>query len=255
MKPGIYEDIPYEEYAEIPAFRSHDLTAVIKCPYSWKHQKAMVQTPALLEGRVQHTVFLELHTFDDEFVIQPKIDRRTKVGKEEYEDFMASIGNRTAVTQDMFDTCIERRDVVKDYVPKADDRAELTLVFEWHGHPFKCRLDWYDNERVWDLKTCRDASPRGFRGAINSFNYHMQAALYVEGCRASGLRADGFNFLAQEKAHPYPFGVYTLSDEALEYARARNEQALELLLKCKEQDDFKPYNLEGVQVVELSDLY
>jgi hypothetical protein len=168
---------------------------------------------------------------------------------------MASIGNRTAVTQDMFDTCIERRDVVKDYVPKADDRAELTLVFEWHGHPFKCRLDWYDNERVWDLKTCRDASPRGFRGAINSFNYHMQAALYVEGCRASGLRADGFNFLAQEKAHPYPFGVYTLSDEALEYARARNEQALELLLKCKEQDDFKPYNLEGVQVVELSDLY
>jgi len=255
MKPGIYEDIPYEEYAEIPAFRSHDLTAVIKCPYSWKHQKAMVQTPALLEGRVQHTVFLELHKFDDEFVIQPKIDRRTKAGKEEYEDFMASIGNRTAVTQDMFDTCIERRDVVKNYVPKADDRAELTLVFEWHGHPFKCRLDWYDNERVWDLKTCRDASPRGFRGAINSFNYHMQAALYVEGCRASGLRADGFNFLAQEKAHPYPFGVYTLSDEALEYARARNEQALELLLKCKEQDDFKPYNLEGVQVVELSDLY
>ena len=255
MKPGIYEDIPYEEYAEIPAFRSHDLTAVIKCPYSWKHQKAMVQTPALLEGRVQPTVFLELHKFDDEFVIQPKIDRRTKVGKEEYEDFMATVGERTAITQDMFDTCIERRDVVKDYVPKADDRAELTLVFEWHGHPFKCRLDWYDNERVWDLKTCRDASPRGFRGAINSFNYHMQAALYVEGCRASGLRADGFNFLAQEKAHPYPFGVYTLSDEALEYARARNEQALELLLKCKEQDDFKPYNLEGVQVVELSDLY
>ena len=255
MKPGIYEDIPYEEYAEIPAFRSHDLTAVIKCPYSWKHQKAMVQTPALLEGRVQHTVFLELHKFDDEFVIQPKIDRRTKVGKEEYEDFMATVGERTAITQDMFDTCIERRDVVKDYVPKAVDRAELTLVFEWHGHPFKCRLDWYDNERVWDLKTCRDASPRGFRGAINSFNYHMQAALYVEGCRASGLRADGFNFLAQEKAHPYPFGVYTLSDEALEYARARNEQALELLLKCKEQDDFKPYNLEGVQVVELSDLY
>ena len=255
MKPGIYEDIPYEEYAEIPAFRSHDLTAVIKCPYSWKHQKAMVQTPALLEGRVQHTVFLELHKFDDEFVIQPKIDRRTKVGKEEYEDFMATVGERTAITQDMFDTCIERRDVVKDYVPKADDRAELTLVFEWHGHPFKCRLDWYDNERVWDLKTCRDASPRGFRGAINSFNYHMQAALYVEGCRASGLRADGFNFLAQEKAHPYPFGVSTLSDEALEYARARNEQSLELLLKCKEQDDFKPYNLEGVQVVELSDLY
>jgi len=30
---------------------------------------------------------------------------------------------------------------------------------------------------------------------------------------------------------------------------------LDLLLRCKEQDDFKPYNLEGIQTVELSDLY
>ena len=81
MKPGIYEDIPYEEYAEIPAFRSHDLTAVIKCPYSWKHQKEIVQTPALLEGRVQHTVFLEHHKFDEEFVIMPKLIAEPKLAK------------------------------------------------------------------------------------------------------------------------------------------------------------------------------
>ena len=255
MKPGIYEDIPYEEYAQIPAFRSHDLTAVIKCPYRWKHQKEMTQTPALLEGRVQHTVFLEHHNFDKEFVIQPNIDRRTKVGKEDYANFMTSVGERTAISRDLYAVCMERRAVVQEYVPAKDHKTELTLVFELHRHPFKCRLDWYDGERVWDLKPCRDASPRGFRNAINSFNYHMQAALYLDGCKASGLRADGFNFLAQEKAHPYPYGVYTLSDEALEYARARNEQALDLLLKCKDKDDFRPYNLDGVQVVEISDLY
>ena len=68
FKVGIYEDIPYEEYASVPAFRSHDLTSVIKCPFSWKNKKDMVQTPALLEGRVQHTVFLEHHKFDEEFV-------------------------------------------------------------------------------------------------------------------------------------------------------------------------------------------
>tara|TARA_R100000329_G_scaffold28972_2_gene26697 strand:+ start:1211 stop:1987 length:777 start_codon:yes stop_codon:yes gene_type:complete len=255
FKPGIYDDIPYEVYAEIPAFRSHDLTSVIKCPYSWKNKKDMVQTPALLEGRVQHTVFLEHHKFDEEFVIQPKIDRRTKSGKEEYANFMETIGNRTAITQDLYDVCMERREVVKDYIPKETDKVEHTLVFEWHGHPFKCRMDWYDNEYVWDLKTCRDASPRGFRGAINAFNYHMQAALYVDACRTLGLTAKGFNFLAQEKQHPYPHVVYTLSDEALVYARQRNEQALDLLLRCKDNDDFKPYNVEGIQTVELSDLY
>jgi exodeoxyribonuclease VIII len=252
---GIYDDIPYEQYAEIPAFRSHDLTSVIKCPYSWKNKKDMVQTPALLEGRVQHTVFLEHHKFDEEFVIQPKIDRRTKAGREEYEDFMASIGNRTPITQDLYDTCMERREVVEHYIPKDTDKVEHTLVFEWHGHPFKCRMDWYDNEYVWDLKTCRDASPRGFKRAINMFNYHMQAAIYVDACRALGLTAKGFNFLAQEKQHPYPYVVYTLSDEALVYAQKRNEQALSLILRCQENEDFKPYNIEGIQTVELGDLY
>ena len=58
MKPGVYENIAYEEYDAIPAYRSHDLTTVIKCPYSWKNRKALTETPALLEGRVQHTVFL-----------------------------------------------------------------------------------------------------------------------------------------------------------------------------------------------------
>ena len=103
FEPGIYEDIPYEEYAEIPAFRSHDLTSAIKCVYTWKNQKPMTQSPALLEGRVQHTVFLEHHKFDDEFIIQPNVDRRTKAGKADYEDFLTTVGNRTPISQDLYD--------------------------------------------------------------------------------------------------------------------------------------------------------
>ena len=124
----------------------------------------------------------------------------------------------------------------------------------WHGQQFKCRMDWYDGKDVWDLKTCRDASPRGFRGAINTFNYHMQAALYVDACRALDLRADGFNFLAQEKQDPYPYVIYTLTTEALKYGQARNQQALDLLLRCQTDNDYKPYNLEGVQTIDLADL-
>ena len=133
FKEGVYEDLSYDDYAEIPAFRSHDLTSVIKCPFSWKYRKGLEQTPALLEGRVQHTVFLEHHKFDDEFVIQPNVDRRTKVGKADYEDFLATVGNRTPISQDLYDVCMKRREVVKDYIPKETDKVELTLVFEWHG--------------------------------------------------------------------------------------------------------------------------
>ena len=255
FEPGIYEGVSYEEYAEIEAYRSHDLTTVIDCPYTWKYQLPLKETPALIEGRVQHSVFLELDKFEDEYVIEPKVDRRTKIGKAEYEDFLSGLGDRTPVKREMLDICLERREIVREFIPSEDDKVECTVLFHWREHPFKARFDWYDGINVWDLKTCRDASPRGFRGAINSFNYHMQAALYLDACKALGMRGDGFFFLAQEKAHPYPYAVYTLSGEAMEYGRSRNEQALHTLLACKENDRFEPYNLDGVQIVELSDLY
>ena len=255
FKVGVYEGVPYEEYAEINAYRSHDLTTVIKCPYKWKNELPMKESPALIEGRLQHTLFLEIDKFDDEFVIEPNVDRRTKAGKEEYEDFKASIGDRSPVKQDMYDVCMERRKVVEEYVPHETHKVELTLCFHWHNHPFKARMDWYDGENVWDLKTARDASPRGFKSAINNFNYHMQAALYLDAAKALDLPANQFMFLAQEKAHPYPFAVYTLSEEAVDYGRARNEQALKTIIDCKDRDDYKPFNVSGIQTVDIGDLY
>tara|TARA_R100001163_G_C5045042_1_gene182457 strand:+ start:674 stop:1447 length:774 start_codon:yes stop_codon:yes gene_type:complete len=252
---GIYDDLTYEEYASIPAYRSHDLTAAIKCPYSWKNAKPMQQTPALLEGRVQHTVFLEHHKFDDEFIIQPNIDRRTKAGKELWEDFQGTVGDRTVITQDLYDLCMERRRIVQDYIPRPEHKVETSLVFMWHGQQFKCRMDWYDGKDVWDLKTCRDASPRGFKQAINNFNYHMQAALYIDACRALDLPAGTFKFLAQAKTDPFPYAVYSMSTEAIGYARAKNEQALAMILDCEKSGKFTPFNLDGDQTIELTDLY
>ena len=254
FKPGLYEDLDYETYASIPAWRSHDLTTIARCPFTWKNQRPTNESPALLEGRVQHTVFLEHHKFDDEFVILPKFDRRTKDGRADYEDFMANIGNRTAITQDMYDNCMLRREVVADYIPKETDQVEVTLVFEWHGHPFKARMDWYDGQRIWDLKTCRDASPRGFLAAINNFRYYQQASYYIQACRAAGLPTEKFYFLAQEKAHPYPYAVYTLDDEAIAYGDSRNEQAMAQLLRCQQEDNFKPFGLDSEVEFKLGDL-
>ena len=215
----------------------------------------MQQTPALLEGRVQHTVFLEHHKFDDEFIIQPNIDRRTKAGKELWEDFQGTVGDRTVITQDLYDLCMERRRIVQDYIPRPEHKVETSLVFMWHGQQFKCRMDWYDGKDVWDLKTCRDASPRGFKQAINNFNYHMQAALYIDACRALDLPAGTFKFLAQAKTDPFPYAVYSMSTEAIGYARAKNEQALAMILDCENSGKFTPFNLDGDQTIELTDLY
>lgn len=254
FKEGVYEDLPFEVYNEIPAYRASDLKEANKCVFTWVNKKPVNESPVLLEGRVQHTVFLEHHKFDDEFVIEPKIDKRTKAGKADYADFLNTVGDRTPISQTLYDNCMERREVVKDYIPKDNHKVELTVCFMWHGHPFKSRIDWHDGDKPWDLKTCRDASPRGFRNAVNTYGYFMQGSLYVDACRAVDLPANGFTFLAQEKNHPYPYALYDLSDEALEYGRAKNEQALAMILESRTKETL-PYNLSGKQIIQLEDLW
>ena len=255
FKEGVYPDLDYATYDSIPAWRSHDLTAISKCPYTWKYREHDKESPALLEGRVQHTVFLEHHNFDKEFVIQPNVDRRTKAGKEEYEDFLTNVGSRQPIKQDLYDNCMARREVLSEFVPKESDQVELTICFIWNNQPCKGKLDWHTGTDIWDLKTCRDASPRGFKNAINAFKYHQQAAFYIAGCRAVGLPTEKFYFLAQEKPHPYPYAIYTLSEEAIAYADAKNEQAMALGIVCKEKDLYVPYNQPGVREFDLGDLY
>ena len=253
FKEGIYEGLDYPTYASIPAVRSHDLTDIVRCPFTWKNLERK-ESPALHEGRVQHTVFLEHEKFFDEFALEPNVDRRTKAGKAEYNEWLEGLGDKTPCKPDLYETCLNRRAVIEDFVPKPEHSVELTICFYWCGQPCKAKLDWHTGTDVWDLKTCRDASPRGFLNAINTFRYHQQAAYYIQACRAAGLPTNKFYFLAQEKAQPYPYAVYTLDDEAIAYADSANERAMALLLKCREQDEYKPFGLSGEVEFSLSDL-
>ena len=255
FKEGVYEGLPFEEYNEIPAYRASDLKDVSRCVYSWKNKRGFKESPALLEGRVQHTCFLEHENFHKEFIIEPEINKRTKAGKEEYAQFLEGVGNLTPITRKMYEECMDRREILQEFIPSEDHKVELTLCYMYHGHPFKSRLDWHDGESVWDLKTCRDASPRGFRTAINMFRYHMQASLYIDACRILGMPAESFFFLAQEKLHPYPYAVYTLTPEAITYGQAKNEQALSTLLEAEKNDSHNPFNVEGVQTIDLNELW
>ena len=94
FEPGIYRDLSYEDYAAIPAWRSHDLTTLSQCPYKWLNAKDISESPALLEGRLQHTVFGEVHKLEEEFAVEPNVDRRTKAGKEEYAAWLDTLGDR-----------------------------------------------------------------------------------------------------------------------------------------------------------------
>jgi hypothetical protein len=253
---GVYEDMPFEEYNKIDAIRSHDLTSIIKDPYTWKYEtKPDSEASFFVEGRLQHCLFLEPHVFNDEFVVAPNIDRRTKVGKEEYAEFMETSGTRTVITQAMYDECQARVEVLDALRPKEGDRTELTIVFDYYGHKCKSRLDMLSNNTIIDLKTCRSASPKSFIQSVRSYGYYQQGAFYLTAGQCAGLDVDKFQFLAIQKAQPYPYVVYELTPESIAYGVAQNQQAIDLMMHCKEHDIYTPYNLHNKIVpIELHDL-
>ena len=61
--------------------------------------KSIIQesTQALDFGKAFHSKILEPELFDNEFYFMPKIDRRTKVGKEEYQDFIDNNSDKTVL--------------------------------------------------------------------------------------------------------------------------------------------------------------
>ena len=63
-----------------------------------------------------------------------------------------------------------------------------------------------------------------------NFNYHIQAAFYLDILQSLGINATRFIFVAVEKSAPYLIGFYELDAQSLELGRS---EYLELLQKYK----------------------
>ena len=61
--------------------------------------------------------------------------------------------------------------------------------------------------------------------------------------------------MAQEKMHPYPYAIYTLTDEAIAYGDAKNEQAMAVGMACRERNEYLPYNQSEIREFDIADLY
>ena len=114
MKQGI--KIPNSEYRARDGISSTDLKHIAKSPAHFRYWKDHPQedTPALLFGRAAHKYVLEIEEFFSEFAVVPKVDRRTKEGKEIYEAFETENVCKDVIFSDDFEKIKEMREVLYD---------------------------------------------------------------------------------------------------------------------------------------------
>ena len=77
------ESISNAEYRKREGISASDLKKMMKSMATWKYSVENPEegdTPAFKFGRAYHKFCLEPYDFDNEWIVSPKFDRRTKEG-------------------------------------------------------------------------------------------------------------------------------------------------------------------------------
>jgi hypothetical protein len=204
-------------------------------------------------GTALHTHVLELSRWDEEIAVAPgDINRRTKEGREQWAAFEANAKRKTVITADDAEVVMAMgRSIMRH--PGAvmllglQGKAETTHMWTdaTYGLECKCRPDWLtdDGSIVVDLKTTRDASPRGFGRSIADYRYHVQAGWYMNGLEAaSGKRPDQFIFICVETTAPYAVAVYAADAQMIERGYQQAMDDLGKLAVCKAANSWPSYS-------------
>lgn len=212
-----------KEYRSMDGVSRSQLWRLKESPEHFKYAEEHPEepTPALIFGQMVHKLVLEPKTFDEDFVIMPEVDRRTKEGRAIWADFLEGAGDRILIKEADYDKAVEMKDALMkiDLAKKLLTGKHEIPVFwtdDLTGEPCKARLDCMvpltDDVIIVDYKTTGDASTEAFIKSAINYGYDFQAAMYMEGVKKTMNKKARFIFIAQEKEPPYSVNILAADD-------------------------------------------
>lgn len=238
MEPGIYHDLPEQEYhADAGSLSVSGMKTLLQAPALYRHQQDNpVHKDVFDLGSAAHRKVLGVGS---EVVTVTADDWRSKAAREAREEArsegkVALLAKDAAVVDEMAAALAGHRLAAKLLTEGA---AEVSMF--WHDDVWdvtrRARFDWLRADGIAvDFKTAATANPAALPKVCHDFGYHMQEANYRD--VAEGLAVDiaDFVFIFQEKAAPYLVSVARLDPEFVALGRARCASALERFRDCRE---------------------
>ena len=240
------------EYRTHPSVSRSDLWNMRLSPekYKYMHDNPSLPTDALLFGQVFHKLVLEPDDFSNEFAVMPQIDRRTKAGKQQAEEFAKDAVGKSIVTQEMYQQALGMKMSVGN-VDQAckllDGKHEVPYFWldEESGIECKCRADCVskigDINIIVDLKSCQDASTDKFTREALRYGYDFQSAFYSDGISKCTGDDYLFVFIAVEKNPPYAVNILQASPEFTNHGRNTMRDLLEKYKYCFDSNNWYGY--------------
>lgn len=241
-----------KEYRQHPAISRSALWKIAESPekFKWYMEHPQEPTAALIFGQAFHKMALEPETFYNEFAVAPNCDRRTKSGRESWNDFCNDSIGKTVIDTATHEKIIDMVAALyaAPYVKKLLNGEREKAVFwtdEMTGEDCQARYDVFTEVNgqpiIVDLKTTADASTDGFmRHAIN-FGYDFQAAMYSEWVKHTTGQTPLFVFIAIEKEPPYSVNILQADEAFVQHGYDVFRELLGTYHDCKVNDNWWGY--------------
>lgn len=257
-EPGVYENVPPEEYFSWDAVSNSKLNLLRKSPLHYQHGYPE-STPAMRLGSLVHSGVLEPLAIAKRYVFMPDYsshpDNKTAKGDRSFsgatsfvksmeEQFRKFHHDKEIVTEEQYHTMVgmaqalQANAIARDLL--RDGRAEVSVVWVDDDTGLKCkaRADWLKPGVMVDLKTTLDAGE--FERAVVRYGYHRQMAFYERGLSAHGIEVTPW-IIAVEKSAPFGCRCAPMAEAALDLGHRELDELLQVLVACQENGHWPGY--------------
>lgn len=242
LQPGLYPGLTFDQYRAYGRFGGTDAAYLAThTPAHWQARKKQPASPAMMFGTAAHCLLLEgREAFEQQFIVSPGFDRRTKNGKSDHFEFVSAHAGKEILSPLEYNSLMEMQYAFLQ--SKTVERImegllkETSLFWNCPISDVECcgRFDAIGGGIAVDLKTTQDASPDGFLRAVKQYGYHIQAGHYLDGLDEIGYDWEEFYFIAIETNPPYGLAVYQLDDEMINAGRRLAIQARHKFMEAEE---------------------
>lgn len=261
----LVESMSNDKYHACPQFSSSQLKDMLRSGAHFYSNNILKEVEretkaAMNFGTLAHTLFLEPEQFENEFVIAPKFERRTKAGKEEALAWEQANQGKILVDAEQVEAAkriVVNLQKLSSYADMQNNygMAEASIFFTdpVFDLPLRIRPDWhiapcktFPNGLILDLKTTTDARAHAFSKKCSDFGYDLSASMYREGFQQyyQTEQKPDFVLLVAESSIPFNVKQYKASDLFLSVGDTRYNKAKELLAESLLINEWDGYSLE-----------
>lgn len=239
-----------DEYHKHEAVGSSGLRTIIqKSPahFLWKLKNPSSTTPAKELGTMIHTAILETDKFSEKAIVMPEFSGTGS--RAEKDKWLTENHGKIILKIDQLEmingilAAIAKHKTASAYLSEGAAEESLFCIDAETKIPIKARPDFTrEGHIIVDVKSTNDADWFSFQKAIVTYDYDVQAALYLDiATEVYGKKFDEFVIIAIEKEPPYGLNCFLLTDETVAEGRSKYQQALQILKKCRETGIYPSY--------------